>query len=143
MEFPLKEFNNKLMELDSEILQTQIKLRELEIEKESYINAKVLLLGENTEPPNKPAKVHKKVGPRKGYMQKIIEALQKVEKRPYKIKEIMDLGRFKKGQFKTIGIALAQEVNKDNSHLTRTEPGVYGLKEFEHLFRRDDLLSQL
>jgi len=139
MDFALNEYNNKLIELDSDILQTQIKLRELEIEKEAYSNAKVLLLGESTQEHNEEEIVRPKRISRKGYIIKIVNKLREADKRPYKIKELVTLGSIAENKTNVVGIALAQEVNKPNSVLIRTEPGVYGLKEFEHLFRRDDL----
>ncbi len=131
----------KIRLLDDSILEHQINLRELEVEKSAYQNAIRLLKGgsiENDE--DEPPEVDETPFSQNGQMYKVRELLRGLEKRPYHLKEISTLMNLDDKQARILGVVIAGEAKKERCFMRfKGRKGMYGLKEYKNHYK--DLLE--
>jgi len=140
--------NEKMGELDGTILEYEIRLRELKLEKTTYENAKTLIifgsLDEQTEDENEsiepdvPGDNPYKMG---GMLFNVTNKLFKSEKRIYTLPEIADLMNFDDKQARLLGVNLSGTALKKICYFRveydvngNKQRGVYGLIKFKHLY---------
>jgi len=140
---------SKIAQLENDILEHEIILRELKIEKTAYENAKRLLNSGSNEENNEEnidevneendSQIDKDESNfmKTGMMFKVRKVLRENERRPYTLKEITKLIGFDSSKATLLGIMIAGEAKKGRCFV-RVATGVYGLKEYQHLFKNHD-----
>lgn len=135
--------NEKMNQIDSDILECQIQLRDKEIEKAAYENAVFLLKGAKPKPSPKiyeKDETNFKVG---ASMHRLREILRMKPKRLYRISELVEFMGLNKHKGTILGVDIAGQAKKGvcfiGHSLTKDDPnpipkGFYGLKEFYHLY---------
>jgi len=142
----------RIMELDDEILEGEIKLRDKEVERTATVNALNLFRG--ILPEKQTPKTDEKIFAGeahadndieetlenpfiKGMMFEVWKVLYKKEPRGYKVKEINSFMSFDKKRSNILGVNLAQ-ANRSEKGFINTGPGTYGIRGFEKHFPKED-----
>ncbi len=147
--------NERMGELDGVILEHEIKLRDLKLERTTYENAKTLIIFGSLDD-EKTEDINEDIGPdtvgpapeienpfqKGGMLFKVTNMLIKTEKRAYKIAEIADLMNFNLDQARLLGVNLSG-TNRKKIGFFRIDydidgvyqRGVYALTQFKDLIK--------